>query len=155
MNRCLAAIFLLAAGLPGIADAQQTELSVAERLAQARAAWQRAAISSYVYGYNKFCECHAETPPETLVSIDAGVITDVRHLMAKTGDTVPAEAEKFSLYWTVDDLFALLERASAGTAVVRADFDSENGVPQRIFIDYLPDMIGDEVDVRVTQFSAR
>jgi hypothetical protein len=38
---------------------------------------------------------------------------------------------------------------------VRADFDEVSGVPRRIFIDYLPDVVGDELDVRVTRFEAR
>lgn len=150
--RCLVGLCCAVLSLPGAA--QSTD-PLAERLAQARNAWQRAALEDYVYGYNKFCECHAETPPETLVSVDAGVVTDVRHRMVKTGDVVPADAENFALYWTIDDLFALLDRAASGTATVQADFDARLGVPQRIFIDYLPDLIGDEVDVRITSFNAR
>ncbi len=141
--------------LPFLAMSQDGGMPFAGRLAEARASWERAAIADYVYGYNKFCECHAETPPETLVSVDDGVVTDVRHRMVKTGDVVPAAKENFALYWTVEDLFALLERAASGTATVRADFDPEIGMPQRIFIDYLPDLIGDEVDVRITSFDAR
>jgi hypothetical protein len=137
-----------------VARSQDDHGSLTRRLAEARDNWQRAAIADYVYGYNKFCECHAETPPETLVSVAAGIVTDVRHRMVKTGDVVPAASDNFALYWTVDDLFGLIERAAGGTATVQADFDAQNGVPQRIFIDYLPDIIGDEVDVRVTSFSA-
>lgn len=133
----------------------QEPAPLSERLAAARAIWQQAGIAQYEYGYNKFCECHAETPPETLVSVDAGVVTDVRHRMAKTGDIVPARDGSFDLYWTIDDLFGLLERASNGTASVQADFDPQTGVPQRLYIDYMPDLIGDEIDVRVTAFEAR
>jgi hypothetical protein len=140
---------------PAAAQQPNSVDSPAQQLAAARSAWQQAGISRYVYGYNKFCECHAEAPPETLVSVDQGVVTDVRHRMSKTGDVVPAAAKNFELYWTVDDLFALLERATDGTAAVMADFDPEFGVPRRIYIDYLPDLIGDEVDVRITRFDAR
>lgn len=141
--------------VPALAWSQDAAAPFADRLAAARMAWERSGIDDYQYGYNKFCECHAETPPETLVSIAQGVVTDVRHRMAKTGDVVPAANTNFSLYWTVEDLFGLLERAAAASATVQADFDASSGVPQRIFIDYLPDIIGDEVDVRVTQFNAR
>jgi hypothetical protein len=134
--------------------AQEAGTSLSDRLAAARATWEQAAVTEYVYGYNKFCECHAETPPETLVSVADGVVTDVRHRMVRTGDVVPAQPDRFALYWTVEDLFGLIERAASGTATVQADFDADSGVPQRIFIDYLPDMIGDEVDVAVTSFSA-
>jgi hypothetical protein len=140
---------------PTAAQTPSAAAGFAERLAQARLAWELAEIADYVYGYNKFCECHAETPPETLVSVAGGVVQDVRHRMAKTGDVIPADRKNFALYWTIADLFALLERAASGTASVRADFDPELGVPQRIFIDYRPELIGDEVDVRVTHFNAR
>lgn len=151
--RIRALLLCAAIACSNLAGAQADGSALTERLAAARTVWQRAALTDYVYGYNKFCECHAETPPETLVSVAAGVVTDVRHRMAKTGDVVPADRDNFALYWTVDDLFGLIERAASGTATVQADFDARNGVPQRIFIDYLPDMIGDEVDVRVTSFS--
>ena len=139
------------------AGAQTTEMrdSFSARLDAARALWQNAEPDRYVYGFNKFCECHRETPPETLVEVSSGAVTDVRHIMVKTGDTVPAAAANFALYWTVDDLFSLLERASQGEAVVRAEFDDELGLPKRLFIDYLPDVVGDELDVRITRFEAR
>jgi hypothetical protein len=150
----LAALCIVLLHLAAVAQPPADVPTFSERLAAAQLAWQRAAIADYVYGYNKYCECHAETPPETRVSVDAGVVVDVRHRMVKTGDVVPADAKNFALYWTIDDLFALLERAASGTATVQADFDPQSGVPQRIFIDYLPDLIGDEVDVRVTHFNA-
>lgn len=137
------------------AVAQQPDATFAARFSQARAAWQSAGFTRYVYGYNKFCECHAQTPPETLVSVDNGTVTDVRHRMHKTGDIVPARAGSADLYWTVDDLFALIERALDDAATVRATFDAESGVPANIFIDYWPDLTGDEVDVRITSFDAR
>ena len=40
--------------LPALADAE---------LDGARARWQSAAIASYEYGYNKYCDCHRESPP--------------------------------------------------------------------------------------------
>jgi len=152
--------FLLTVVLLGTlhgAGAQTTQVNdpLAARLTTARALWQRAGFDHYVYGFNKFCECHRETPPETLVEVSGEAVTDVRHIMVKTGDTVPASARNFALYWTIDDLFALLERASQSEAIVRADFDAELGLPRRIFIDYLPDVVGDELDVRITRFEAR
>jgi len=139
------------------AGAQTADVNepLSARLDMARALWQQAGFDQYVYGFNKYCDCHRETPPETLVEVTRGAVTDVRHIMVKTGDTVPASARNFALYWTVDDLFALLERALQKEAVVRADFDAELGLPSRIFIDYLPDVVGDELDVRITRFEAR
>jgi len=138
-----------------IAQAPQSATPLSQRLADARQRWQVAAPEDYVYGFNKFCECHRETPPETLVTVAGTRVIDVRHVMAKTGDTVPAAADNFSLYWTIEDLLGLLERALERGAAVQAEFDAELGLPRRVYIDYLPDIIGDEVDVRVTRFETR
>ena len=145
---------MLLCSLGAAAMAQTGEADFAQRLAAARASWQSAAPADYRYGFNKYCDCHRDTPPETLVSVAGGVVTDVRHVMAKTGDTVPAAANNFDLYWTIEDLFGLLERASERGATVRATFDAELGRPEQIFIDYLPDIVGDEVDVRITRFES-
>jgi len=153
--RSLLTLVLLGMLHSAIAQTSDVNQPLSVRLNSARALWQHAGLDQYVYGFNKFCECHRETPPETLVEVSRGAVTDVRHIMVKTGDTVPASARNFSLYWTVDDLFALLDRASQKDAIVRADFDAELGLPRRIFIDYLPDVVGDELDVRITRFEAR
>lgn len=121
-------------------------------LDEARARWNDAAISQYEYGYNKYCECHPETPPETLVSIDSGTVIDVRHKHSDSARIVPAEEHNFYLYWTIEDLFGLLETAVERGAVTRADFDSELGYPTSLYIDYDTNLIGDEVDVRITRF---
>lgn len=154
MNRFFA-LMLVVISMQGVAQQPETAAFPTEQFESARSTWQNAAIDRYEYGYNKFCECHAETPPETIVSVEQTVVTDVRHRMFKTGDIVPADPKNFDLYWTVDDLFALLERAAEAAAIVRADFDPLSGVPRSIFIDYQPDLIGDEVDVRITRFEVR
>ena len=35
----------------------------AANLDGARARWQSAAIATYEYGYQKYCDCHRESPP--------------------------------------------------------------------------------------------
>lgn len=148
-------VFVSLSAIFSVSVLAQTPAQFSRDLAQARQQWQDAAIAEYVYGFNKFCECHRETPPETLVTVAGTTVTDVRHVMAKTGDTVPAAADNFALYWTIEDLFVLLGRAADRGASVQAEFDAELGIPRRVFIDYLPDIVGDEVDVRVTRFETR
>ena len=151
----LSALLLVAISAGAAAQVADGPSELAQRIEAARTQWQLADVSGYQYGFNKFCECHRETPPETLVTVIDGTVTDVRHRMAKTGDTIPADARNFSLYWTIEDLFSLLDRAAHTRASVRAQFDAEVGVPKEIFIDYDPELIGDEVDVRVTRFEIR
>jgi hypothetical protein len=116
----------------------------------ARGRWQAAALASYEYGYHKFCECHRESPPETIVTVRGERVTGVRHRPAGSTTEVPAADKNFDYYWTVDGLFDLIASAQARGVQVRAAYDAELGFPREVYIDYDADFIGDELDVRLT-----
>lgn len=122
------------------------------QLERARALWDDSAISSYEYAYNKFCECHPVDPPETFVTVESDVVVNVRHRRAGFAREVAAEQQNLEYYWTIVDLFELIESAMAREATVRAEFDEALGYPKSLFIDYNEDLIGDEIDVRITSF---
>lgn len=135
---CCAATALLGAA-PALGDAA---------LDAALRQWRSAGLASYEYGYHKFCECHRESPPETLVRIAAGKVVDVRHRPA--GSQVEVPGRNFEEYWTVDELFELVRSAEQRGAEVRASYDAALGFPREIYIDYDRDFIGDELDLRLT-----
>jgi hypothetical protein len=119
-------------------------------LDDARARWQSAALARYEYGYHKYCECHRESPPETVVTVRDGAVTNVRHRPAGSTVEVPADGENFEYYWTVDGLFALIASALDRGVQVRTAYDTALGYPREIYIDYDADFIGDELDLRLT-----
>src|SRR6187431_261321 len=123
--------------LPALADAN---------LDAARARWKSAAIANYEYGYNKYCDCHRESPPETVVTVRGGTVTSVRHRPVGTTVEVPAADKNLQYYWTVDGLFELVAAAQARGVQVRAAYDAELGFPREIYIDYDAKLIGDELD---------
>jgi hypothetical protein len=127
--------------LPALADAN---------LDAARARWKSAAIANYEYGYNKYCDCHRESPPETVVTVRGGTVTGVRHRPVGTTVEVPAADKNLQYYWTVDGLFELIAAAQARGVQVRAAYDAELGFPREIYIDYDTNLIGDELDLRMT-----
>ena len=127
--------------MPVLADAE---------LDAARARWQAAALASYEYGYHKYCECHRESPPETVVTVRGGTVTGVRHRPAGGDVEVPAADKNFQYYWTVDGLFELIASALERGVQVRASYDTALGFPREVNIDYDADFIGDELDVRLT-----
>jgi hypothetical protein len=127
--------------LPALADAE---------LDGARARWHSAAIASYEYGYNKYCDCHRESPPETVVTVRDGAVAGVRHRPVGTTVEVPAADKNLQYYWTVDGLFDLIASALARGVQVRAAYDAELGFPRQIYIDYDTKLIGDELDLRMT-----
>ena len=144
--RCIVTALTAACGFclgvaPAAADAD---------LDAARARWQGAGLSAYEYGYRKYCECHRESPPETIVSVRDGDVFRVRHRPAGSATEVPAADENFDYYWTVDGLFRLLATAFERGVTVRAAYDATLGYPRELYIDYDPDFIGDELDLRLT-----
>lgn len=125
-----------------------------DELADQRALWDAAGIEDYVYAYQKFCECHRDAPPETVVTVREGRITRVHHEHADSDRQVPARDGSFDLYWTIDELFALAAGAYDAGAEVRADYDAELGLPRRLYVDYDAALVGEELDIRITRFSA-
>ena len=119
----------------------------------ARARWQKAALASYEYGYHKFCECHRESPPETVVTVADDAVTKVRHRPAGSTVEVPA-LDRIEYYWTVEGLFDLIGSALERGVEVRVDYDPALGYPREIYIDYDADFIGDELDLRLTRVAA-
>lgn len=133
-----------AAALAAFAAAADAELD------GARARWRAAAAPAYEYGYHKFCECHRESPPETIVTVRDDVVVGVRHRPAGSTNEVPAAEKNLEYYWTVEGLFDLIASAEERGVEVRAAYDGALGFPREVFIDYDPEFIGDELDVRLT-----
>jgi hypothetical protein len=63
---------------------------------------------------------------------------------------VPGDPARFKFYWTIDGLFDLVAAAFDRGATVRVSYDPALGFPTAIFVDYDPQFIGDEVDLRLT-----
>lgn len=122
-------------------------------LAAGRATWQAAGITSYEYRYRRVCECHPDRPADTIVTVEDGEVVAVRYARDDYDDDIPVAADRIRWFRTVDDLFALLETAGESAAVVRATFHAELGYPQSLYIDYVTDLVGDEVDLEITRLS--
>ena len=123
---------------PAFADAR------ARRRARALASRLRSA--GYEYGYHKYCECHRDSPPETIVTVRDGTVVGVRHRPAGSATEVPAADKNLEYYWTVDGLFGLIASALERGVQVRAQYDAALGFPREVYIDYDADFIGDELD---------
>lgn len=123
----------------------------ADELRQQQARWRAAATDTYRYGYQKYCDCHPDRPPETVVTVDHGTVTRVYHLHPDSTREVPAREGSLDLYWTIDGLFDLVAKALQSDATVRVRYDDDLGYPASIYIDYDPGMVGDELDLRLTR----
>jgi hypothetical protein len=149
MKSILTAFALAALALA--ASAQQSERAA---LAAARVAWKSAALADYEYTYQKYCECHRDSPPDTIVTVRGNAVVGVRHKMAGAAADVPAP-RNLEYYWTIDGLFDLVDSAlRSQAATVRATYDPVRGYPTQVYVDYDADFVGDELDVRVTSIAA-
>jgi len=147
----LARLFLLALGCQSLAATAVHAAGLADELDASRSRWNAAATTQYRYGYQKYCDCHPEDPPETIVSVDGGRITRVYHVHADSAREVPAREGSLDLYWTMGDLFDLIAAALERGVTVRAQFDEALGYPTRIYIDYDPAAVADDLDLRLTR----
>lgn len=129
----------------GMAGAAEEDLA---RLETARAVWLAAQDGNYRFRYQKYCDCDRNEPKITVVTVANGQIGGVHHLFADSDREVPAREGSLSEYWTMEDLFQKLAAAYARDATVRVQFDDRYGYPSSIYIDYLPDMVGEETDLR-------
>lgn len=125
----------------------------AQDLDASRAAWQAAGITTYDYSYQRVCECHPDIPADTIIAVRDGEIVGVRYAREDYLADVELPADRWQWFRTIDDLFALVESAQAQSALVRVTFDERYGYPSTIYIDYVADLVGDEVDMKVTSFS--
>lgn len=155
IEACGRVAMLSACALAALAQAPRAGAAAGDELRASWALWTAAGLTSYEYGYNKFCECHRDTPPETVVVVADGAVERVYHLYGDAAREVPARDGSTDLYWTIDDLFRLIEGALERNATVRARYDSALGYPTAVFVDYDADFIGDEIDVRLTRLGAR
>jgi hypothetical protein len=138
----------------GLALTSASVAAADEALDAARARWAAAGLTAYEYGYHKFCECHRESPPETVVTVRGDEVVGVRHRPVGYSEEVAAEQKNLQFYWTVPGLFDLIESALGRGVTVRTAYDSRLGYPTEVFIDYDAQFIGDELDLRLTRVDA-
>ena len=90
-------------------------------------------------------------PSDTIVTVERGEIVGVRFDREDFLDEVPVPPERYEWFRTIDDLFALVAGALEREAVVRVSYEPELGYPARIYIDYVQDLVGEEVELRVLE----
>jgi hypothetical protein len=128
----MASIATFRTGLASLLALAATSALADAELDAARARWQSAALSAYEYGYHKYCECHRDSPPETIVTVRADQVVGVRHRPVGSTTEVPAAEKNLEYYWTVDGLFGLIASAQARGVQGRAQNDPARGVAREV-----------------------
>ena len=131
-----AAAFGLACG--GSSSSPQRSENALERLR-----WEAAGIDRYTLDQEVVCFCPSEANVARLTVV-AGDVVDL--VDADTGEPVPSELA--GLYYTVDQLFDLVDDANArGAATLEVDYDSALRFPASVVIDYDRSVADEELAV--------
>ncbi len=125
------------------------QVSADEELATNRHVWETAGITSYEYRYQKVCDCHRDTPADTIVTVADGLVVGVRYDRDDYLSEIPVAAENYQWFRTIDDLFTLVLTASENATTLRVAYDPLLGYPEHIYVDYDHSMVGDEVELQV------
>jgi hypothetical protein len=133
LGAALLALPVLGCGTTGPSDPLDRER---ERLEQARAQWRSLGIVDYRFTFQRSCFCAPSLREPALVNVLRGAIVSVEDMAGSPQD--PA------LYYTVEELFALIEEAiDQDAARLSVTYDSGLGYPTSAFIDR-SEMIADE-----------
>jgi len=138
-----AATCLLALLAVGCSESGERE-EMQRQLDRNRARWEALALTRYAVHERVSCFC-AFGPDEVIINVDAGEITSVIH--AETGEPVDTATSRF--YYTVDDLFDMLERAIRDADSLHASYDPTFFFPTEIAIDWIQQAADDEINVAV------
>jgi hypothetical protein len=130
-------------GLPGSSNSAQDELD------QNREVWESAGISNYSYRFQRSCECLPEVTRPFVVSVQNGVITEVRDF--ETGEVLDEDGLGELRVSTVEGLFDVIQEAINDRAdSISIEYDSELGYPSSINIDH-DEQISDEETILTAQ----
>ena len=120
-----------------------------EQLAGARMKWARNAPSAYSMTIFRGCECLADAVGPVTVTVINGAIS--AHYTT-TGAAVPKNVA--ALFPDVEGLFNLIETAQAQHYYkFDVEYDAELGLPTKISIDQVKEMVDDESFTTVTDFN--
>jgi hypothetical protein len=124
-----------------------------DNLVASRALWRAVGVVDYEYRYEKVCDCHRDIPAATIVTVADGRVVAVRYSRDDYIDDMPVAEKEYRWFRTIDDLFSLIETATAHATTLRVVYDPTRGYPSYIYVDYDHSMLGDEVEIEVTSLS--
>ena len=115
-----------------------------------RAEWERTSISGYTYQYTVLCECPYSLDQPVKVAFDNGKTKSVAYV--ESGET-PVTVVSPRLH-SINGLFDMIQDAITNEVDhLTVRYDSEDGYPTNIEIDYVRNSIDDKYTIIITAFS--
>jgi hypothetical protein len=111
-------------------------------LAANRRKWQSQGIRDYSVRYRLICFCVTSATDPVLLQVRNGALVSV----TRVADGTPVDPSRWAgIYYTVDELFALLTQAQAqGPNQLRVSYDPALGYPTEVYLDERAAIADDE-----------
>ncbi len=152
-------LFLLVSFLLIQCDNDNVSKKELQKLETAKETWLASKSSSYSFDYRQSCFC--AFVEETRIVVVSDTVQAV--LNPETGEELIIETENGEqpiyevwpdLFYTIDELFDILEEASLTADFMKGEYDANSGVPITVEIDYYRNAIDDEVTYLLDSYSA-
>ena len=118
--------------------------------ASSLAKWQNAGIADYDYTFQKTCFCLAGATESVRISVRESEIRSV----ATVSEGSELEADVFSSFYTVEELFELIRQAIDSQAVrLEVSYDEVLGYPTFIDIDFDFAVADDEITIEAGELA--
>ena len=109
--------------------------------------WQERGIDDYTYRLTIGCRCPSVN---ARVHVVGGQVVQVGNKSSAPQRAIVGFGD---LEPTIDNVFVVLAQAQQKAHEVKAQFDDTTGMPTRIFVDNIPNVIDDEVSYDINNFT--
>ncbi len=114
------------------------------RTANAERRWAQSSIENYQFRYSRSCYCPMVVNALVTVTGDS-IVSVTDSLSGQPVDPIPP-----TVYRIVPGWFAFVREAmDRRAAVIEVEYDQALGYPRRIYIDYVQEMVDDELGIRI------
>ncbi len=119
-------------------------------LASGRDRWQKAGISHYRYNLTVGCFCAFSQRMPLTIEVANGVVQSMAY---SDGTPVPADqAAWFTRYSTIEALFDYTGEALKTADEIKVQYDPTYGFPSSVQIDFIKQVMDDELGLTVANF---
>ena len=146
----LAGLLALLPTLASCGGGASGSLSAVTDLEAARQRWAQLGWSQYRYTLQTGCFCLPEGPLQ--ITVQGGVVVSAIDIGTLGGQ--PVSAQRLAQLLTIDGFLDLVGRAQRDAASVNVSFDPALGYPATLSIDWVAQVIDDEVSYRISAVEA-
>lgn len=146
----LAAAIGLVAGCDALTAPDEWEMR-REAFERSSERWRGEGIDAYSYTSLAYCECLPASVGPVEITVEDGRISSLTPLQRDE----PVPEEQWDAFWTVEELFDLVERGLEERArQLHVSYDTSFGYPRKVDLDFEEQVTDDEFFIQISEFTA-